>query len=86
MVSSERARKAVPDHRRHTAVARGEHPPSLRLVADTYTESGDRAYGPATLSRRVAAIGHHHRRGEHPAPGGNEIVADSGRGKLQQAP
>ncbi|MFD7008467.1 site-specific integrase [Rhodococcus jostii] len=44
-------------------------------AADTYTEAGDRAYAPATLSRWVAAIGHHHRRGGHPAPGGTDIVA-----------
>ena len=44
-------------------------------AADTYTEDGERAYAPATLSRWVAALGHYHRRAGHPAPGGNEIVA-----------
>jgi len=44
-------------------------------AADTYDQAGDRAYAPATLSRWVAALGHHHRRAGHPAPGGNEIVA-----------
>jgi integrase len=44
-------------------------------AADTYTQDGERAYAPATLSRWVAAIGHHHRRAGHPAPGSHEIVA-----------
>ena len=44
-------------------------------AADTYTEAGDRAYAPATLSRWVAALGHHHRRAGHPAPGSHEVVA-----------
>ncbi|MFZ2174373.1 MAG: site-specific integrase, partial [Rhodococcus sp. (in: high G+C Gram-positive bacteria)] len=44
-------------------------------AADTYNQDGDRAYAPATLSRWVAAIGHHHRLAGHPAPIGNEIVA-----------
>ncbi|WP_349307003.1 integrase [Rhodococcus sp. USK13] len=44
-------------------------------AADTYNQDGERAYAPATLSRWVAAIGHHHRRAGHPAPGSHEIVA-----------
>jgi integrase len=44
-------------------------------AADTLTEDGERAYAPATLSRWVAALGHHHRRAGHSAPGSHEVVA-----------
>ncbi|WP_072691667.1 site-specific integrase [Rhodococcus marinonascens] len=44
-------------------------------AADTLTEDGQRAYAPATLSRWVAALGHHHRRAGHGAPGHHEMVA-----------
>ena len=43
-------------------------------AAATVTESGERAYSPATLARWVAGIGYHHRRAGHPAPGSDELV------------
>ena len=43
-------------------------------AAATVTETGKRAYSPATLARWVAGIGHHHRRAGHPTPGSDELV------------
>ncbi|MGU3433213.1 site-specific integrase [Actinomycetes bacterium M1A6_2h] len=44
-------------------------------AADTRTETGERAYAPATLSRWVASINHYHRTSGHQAPGPDEMVA-----------
>ncbi|WP_432793588.1 site-specific integrase [Rhodococcus ruber] len=46
----------------------------LVACADTVTEAGERAYAPATLAHRLAAIGHHHRTAGHPSPTGDDLV------------
>ncbi|MDM7489363.1 site-specific integrase [Rhodococcus sp. CSLK01-03] len=46
----------------------------LVACADTVTEAGERAYAPATLAHRLAAIAHHHRRTGHPSPTGDDLV------------
>ncbi|MDX5311864.1 MAG: integrase, partial [Rhodococcus sp. (in: high G+C Gram-positive bacteria)] len=46
----------------------------LVACADTVTEAGQRAYAPATLAHRLAAIAHHHRRTGHPSPTGDDLV------------
>ncbi|OOL27079.1 integrase, partial [Rhodococcus rhodochrous] len=46
----------------------------LIACADTVTEAGERAYAPATLAHRLAAIAHHHRQTGHPAPTGDDLV------------
>ncbi|AUM19217.1 site-specific integrase [Rhodococcus ruber] len=46
----------------------------LVACADTVTEAGQRAYAPATLAHRLAAIAHHHRQSGHPAPTGDDLV------------
>ncbi|WP_425383330.1 site-specific integrase [Rhodococcus ruber] len=46
----------------------------LVACADTVTETGERAYAPATLAHRLAAIAHHHRQSGHPAPTGDDLV------------
>ncbi|KHJ70488.1 tyrosine-type recombinase/integrase [Rhodococcus sp. Chr-9] len=46
----------------------------LLEASATVTETGERAYSPATLARWVAGIGYHHRRAGHPAPGSDELV------------
>ncbi|MHD0282177.1 integrase [Rhodococcus aetherivorans] len=46
----------------------------LVACADTVTETGQRAYAPATLAHRLAAIAHHHRRTGHPSPTGDDLV------------
>ncbi|EME55760.1 phage integrase family protein, partial [Rhodococcus ruber BKS 20-38] len=46
----------------------------LIACADTVTEAGQRAYAPATLAHRLAAIAHHHRTAGHPAPTGDDLV------------
>ncbi|QIX48225.1 site-specific integrase [Rhodococcus sp. DMU1] len=60
----------------HTALP--AHPVTVAayLVActDTVTEAGQRAYAPATLAHRLAAIAHHHRQTGHPAPTGDDLV------------
>ena len=60
----------------HTALP--AHPVTVAayLIAcsDTVTEAGERAYAPATLAHRLAAIAHHHRQSGHPAPTGDDLV------------
>ncbi|WP_155948116.1 site-specific integrase [Rhodococcus aetherivorans] len=60
----------------HTAVP--AHPVTvaayLVACADTVTEAGERAYAPATLAHRLAAIAHHHRQSGHPTPTGDDLV------------
>ncbi|WP_416063792.1 site-specific integrase [Rhodococcus indonesiensis] len=60
----------------HTAVP--AHPVTvaayLVACADTVTETGERAFAPATLAHRLAAIAHHHRQSGHPSPTGNDLV------------
>ncbi len=60
----------------HTAVP--AHPVTvaayLIACADTVTEAGERAYAPATLAHRLAAIAHHHRQTGHPSPTGDDLV------------
>ena len=60
----------------HTAVP--AHPVTvaayLIACADTVTEAGERAFAPATLAHRLAAIAHHHRRTGHPSPTGDDLV------------
>ncbi|MEZ7240933.1 site-specific integrase [Rhodococcus sp. GXMU-t2271] len=60
----------------HTAVP--AHPVTvaayLVACADTVTEAGERAYAPATLAHRLAAIAHHHRTAGHPSPTGDDLV------------
>ncbi|MGV9947031.1 site-specific integrase [Rhodococcus aetherivorans] len=46
----------------------------LIACADTVTETGTRAYSPATLAHRLAAIAHHHRQHGHPSPTGDDLV------------
>ncbi|QRI79302.1 MULTISPECIES: site-specific integrase [Rhodococcus] len=46
----------------------------LVACADTVTEAGERAYAPATLAHRLAAIAHHHRQSGHPSPTGDDLV------------
>ncbi|MDV6293416.1 tyrosine-type recombinase/integrase [Rhodococcus aetherivorans] len=46
----------------------------LVACADTVTETGERAYAPATLAHRLAAIAHHHRQSGHPSPTGDDLV------------
>ncbi|MHD0283797.1 site-specific integrase [Rhodococcus aetherivorans] len=46
----------------------------LVACADTVTETGQRAYAPATLAHRLAAIAHHHRTAGHPSPTGDDLV------------
>ena len=46
----------------------------LVACADTVTEAGERAYAPATLAHRLAAIAHHHRQSGHPNPTGDDLV------------
>ncbi|MEE2062292.1 site-specific integrase [Rhodococcus artemisiae] len=46
----------------------------LIACADTVTEAGQRAYAPATLAHRLAAIAHHHRQSGHPTPTGDDLV------------
>ncbi|WP_342661766.1 Tyrosine recombinase XerC (plasmid) [Rhodococcus ruber] len=46
----------------------------LVACADTVTEAGERAYAPATLAHRLAAIAHHHRTAGHPSPTGDDLV------------
>ncbi len=46
----------------------------LVACADTVTEAGQRAYAPATLAHRLAAIAHHHRTAGHPNPTGDDLV------------
>ncbi|MGX7730973.1 integrase [Rhodococcus sp. 2H158] len=46
----------------------------LVACADTVTEAGERAYAPATLAHRLAAIAHHHRQTGHPSPTGDDLV------------
>ncbi|ETT27864.1 integrase family protein [Rhodococcus rhodochrous ATCC 21198] len=46
----------------------------LVACADTVTEAGQRAYAPATLAHRLAAIAHHHRTAGHPSPTGDDLV------------
>ncbi|WP_416062349.1 tyrosine-type recombinase/integrase [Rhodococcus indonesiensis] len=46
----------------------------LIACADTVTEAGQRAYAPATLAHRLAAIAHHHRQSGHPNPTGDDLV------------
>ena len=60
----------------HTAVP--AHPVTvaayLVACADTVTEAGERAFAPATLAHRLAAIAHHHRTAGHPSPTGDDLV------------
>ncbi|QRI77691.1 MULTISPECIES: site-specific integrase [Rhodococcus] len=60
----------------HTAVP--AHPVTvaayLVACADTVTEAGERAYTPATLAHRLAAIAHHHRQTGHPSPTVDDLV------------
>ncbi|MGW4018247.1 site-specific integrase [Rhodococcus ruber] len=46
----------------------------LVACADTVTQAGQRAYAPATLAHRLAAIAHHHRQTGHPSPTGDDLV------------
>ncbi|ANZ28640.1 integrase (plasmid) [Rhodococcus sp. WB1] len=46
----------------------------LVACADTVTEAGERAFAPATLAHRLAAIAHHHRQTGHPSPTGDDLV------------
>ncbi|MDO1481577.1 tyrosine-type recombinase/integrase [Rhodococcus ruber] len=46
----------------------------LIACADTVNTDGTRAYSPATLAHRLAAIAHHHRRHGHPSPTGDDLV------------
>ncbi|AXY49226.1 hypothetical protein YT1_p10025 (plasmid) [Rhodococcus ruber] len=46
----------------------------LIACADTVTDDGTRAYSPATLAHRLAAIAHHHRQTGHPSPTGDDLV------------
>ncbi|USC15513.1 site-specific integrase [Rhodococcus sp. 11-3] len=46
----------------------------LVACADTVTEAGERAFAPATLAHRLAAIAHHHRQAGHPSPTGDDLV------------
>ncbi|QRI76704.1 MULTISPECIES: site-specific integrase [Rhodococcus] len=46
----------------------------LVACADTVTEAGERAYAPATLAHRLAAIAHHHRQTGHPSPTVDDLV------------
>ncbi|NLG56571.1 MAG: site-specific integrase [Rhodococcus sp.] len=46
-------------------------------AADTRTESGTRAYSPATLARWVSSINFWHRTQDMPAPGSGQLVAST---------
>ncbi|MDM7487848.1 site-specific integrase [Rhodococcus sp. GXMU-t2271] len=55
----------------------------LVACADTVTETGQRAYAPATLAHRLAAIAHHHRQSGHPSPTGDDLVHQAMSGILR---